>query len=200
MKRGYAGLYIDNVNLIRRVSLSNNKEVVPRSRRSKRRISNAVWRRTVARFTRQIRRAMPRTKIAHNVIWFAPGAKGKWGRMQTRSANVITLERGVNDAGLTGGTFTFGLRTFLRYSDWVHRRKADVMFLETVSDARTGATTASPGYFMVNNGRDTYGTLDAERSQQLVAGLRGQPRRAEGQALHVEGPAAARLRSAAWCS
>ena len=60
VKRGYAGLYLDNVNLIRRVALSNNKEVVPRSRRSKRRISNAVWRRTVARFTRQIRRALPR--------------------------------------------------------------------------------------------------------------------------------------------
>jgi len=158
MKRGYAGLYIDNVNLIRRVALSNNKEVVPRSRRSKRRISNAVWRRTVARFTRQIRRSMKRTKIAHNVIWFAPGAKGKWGRMQTRSANVITLERGVNDAGLTGGTFTFGLRTFLRYSDWVHRRKADVMFLETarINDKRDYGLA---GYFMINNGRDSYGTL-----------------------------------------
>jgi hypothetical protein len=158
MKKGYRGLYLDNVNLIRRVALSNNKEVVPRSLRSKRRISNALWRRTIARFTRQIRRAMPRARIAHNVIWFAPGAKGKWGRMQTRSANVITLERGVNDAGLTGGTFTFGLRTFLRYSDWVHRRKASVMFLETVATpGRRDYGLA--GYFMVNNGRDTYGTV-----------------------------------------
>ena len=106
------------------------------------------------------------------MIWFAPGAKGKWGRMQTRSANVITLERGVNDAGLTGGTFTFGLRTFLRYSDWIHRRKADVMFLETVrTPARRDYGLA--GYFMVNNGRDTYGTLVESDPKQLVARIRG---------------------------
>ena len=158
MKKRYKGLYLDNVNLIRRVALSNGKEVVPHRRGRKKKISNAVWRRTIARFTRQIRRAMPRTKIAHNVIWFAPGAKGKWGRMQTRSANVITLERGVNDAGLTAGTFTFGLRTFLRYSSWAHRLKKSVMFLETAATpGRRDYGLA--GYFMVNNGRDTYGTV-----------------------------------------
>ena len=80
VRRGYKGLYLDNVNLIRRVSYGTGQEVVPRSPRSRRRISGVAWRRAIARFTRQIRRSLRRTEIAHNVIWFAPGAKGKWGR------------------------------------------------------------------------------------------------------------------------
>ncbi len=39
----------------------------------------------------------------HNVIWFAPGSKDRLTRIQMRSANVIALERGINDPGLTGG-------------------------------------------------------------------------------------------------
>jgi hypothetical protein len=154
VRRGYKGLYLDNVNLIRRVSLGTGQEVVPRSLYSRRRISAVAWRRAIARFTRQIRRSLRRrTEIAHNVIWFAPGAKGKWGRMQTRSANVINLERGVNDAGLTPGNGPFGLSTFFRYADWVHRRKASVLFYENANTlARRNYGLA--GYFMVSKGRD----------------------------------------------
>ena len=153
VRRGYKGLYLDNVNLMRRVSYGNGQEVVPRTPRTGRRISGVAWRRAIARFTRQIRRSLRRTEIAHNVIWFAPGAKGKWGRMQTRSANVITLERGVNDAGLTAGNGPFGLSTFMCYADWVHRRRAAVMLFEHANtEARRNYGLA--GYFMVNAGRD----------------------------------------------
>jgi hypothetical protein len=153
VRRGYKGLYLDNVNLIRRTALGTGQEVMPSSPRSRRRITGAAWRRAIARFTRQIRRSLRRTEIAHNVIWFAPGAKGKWGRMQTRSANVITLERGVNDAGLTGGRGPFGLSTFLRFADWVHRNRRGVLFWEHANtQARRNYGLA--GYFMINNGRD----------------------------------------------
>ena len=153
VRRGYKGLYLDNVNLIRRVSYGNGQEVAPRSPRSRRRISGAAWRRAIAKFTRQIRRSLRRTEIAHNVIWFAPGAKGKWGRMQTRSANFITLERGVNDPGLTGGGGKFSLRNFLRFSDWVHRRKASVLMYEN-ANTQPRRHYGLAGYFMVNSGRD----------------------------------------------
>jgi Hypothetical glycosyl hydrolase family 15 len=153
VRRGYKGVYLDNVNLIRRVSYGTGQETVPYSPRRRRRISGVAWRRAIAKFTRQIRRSLRRTEIAHNVIWFAPGAKGKWGRMQTRSANVITLERGVNDAGLTGGKGKFSLRNFLRFSDWVHRRRAGVLHWES-ANTQSRRNYGLAGYFMVNNGRD----------------------------------------------
>ena len=112
--------------------------------RSRRRISGAAWRRAIAKFTRQIRRSLRRTEIAHNVIWFAPGAKGKWGRMQTRSANVITLERGVNDAGLTGGDGQFSLRNFLRFSRLGPPPQGQRPVATRTPTPSRGATTAWP--------------------------------------------------------
>lgn len=153
--RGYVGLYIDNVNMIRRVSLANSKEVTPYRAGSRRPITRRAWRRHVARFTRQIRRAIPNTEIVHNVIWFARGARDRWSRMQVDAADVLGLERGVNDAGLTGDDGRWGLPTFLRHVDWLHSRGRAVFFDEDgVNEASREYGLA--GFLLINEGRDFF--------------------------------------------
>jgi Hypothetical glycosyl hydrolase family 15 len=153
--RGYVGLYLDNVNMIRRVSLANSQEVTPYRARSRKRITRRAWRRHVARFTRQIRRSIPNIEIVHNVIWFAPRARDRWARMQVRSADIIGLERGVNDPGLTGDNGRWGLPTFLGYVDWLHSRGRKVFFDEdgVNEDSREYGVA---GYLLINDGRDFF--------------------------------------------
>jgi len=153
MRRGYKGLYIDDVNMIRRVALGSGQEVTPISPRTGRPISRRAWRRSVARFTRQIRRALPRAELVHNMIWFAPRPRDRYSRMQVRSANVVGLERGVNDDGLGGYGGPFALTKFLRYVDWLHRRGKRVLFDENAGNEQQREYGLA-GYLLTNAGRD----------------------------------------------
>lgn len=157
VRRGYKTIYIDDVNMIRRVSDGNGKELTPYSPFKRRNISRHAWRVYIARFTRQIRRALPRTKLVHNVIWFSPGSKDRLTRIQMRSANIIALERGINDPGLTGGRGPFSLRNYFNYASFIHRLKRPVLYDESApSDAERDYGLA--GYFLINNGRDLFGS------------------------------------------
>ena len=73
--------------------------------------------------------------------------------MQMRAASVVALERGVNDAGLTGGKGFFGVRNFLNYVSFIHKLKRPVIFIEEAAnpDARNYGLA---GYLLINNGRD----------------------------------------------
>ena len=153
MRRGYKGLYIDDVNMIRRVGDGTGREVTPFSPRTGKSISRRKWRRAVARFTRQIRRALPRAELVHNLIWFSPRPRDRVSRMQIRSADIIGLERGVNDAGLTPGGGPFGLNTYLRYVDWLHAQGRPVLFDEN-APSLPQQDYGLAGYFLINDGRD----------------------------------------------
>jgi hypothetical protein len=157
VKRGYRTIYIDDVNMIRRVSDGNGTELTPYSPRLRRTISRRAWRVYVARFTRQIRRALPHTKLIHNVIWFAPHNKDRLTRLQMRSANVIALERGINDPGLGGGGGFFGLRNYLSYASFIHRLRRPVLYDENAPSAEQ-RDYGLAGYFLINNGRDLFGS------------------------------------------
>ena len=177
-RRGYLGLYLDDVNMIRRVSLGDGVEVIPVSPRTGRRVGQRAWRQAVARFTRQIRRAVPGMEIVHNVIWFAPRSRDRLTRVQMRSADVIGLERGVNDAGLTGDGGQFGLTSFLDYVDWIHRRGRPVVFDEyapSLEEQEYGLA----GYMLINNGRDLLASEPATNPGATWRGYRvrlGAPR------------------------
>jgi hypothetical protein len=107
----------------------------------------------VARYTRQIRRSIRGPEIVHNVIWYARKPRDRWSRMQLRASNVIGVERGVNDAGLTGDDGRFALTTFLAYVDWIHRQRRGVLFDEEVMNA-TSREYGLAGYLLVNAGGD----------------------------------------------
>ncbi len=179
VRRGYKTIYIDDVNMIRRVSDGNGKELTPYSPRLRKRVSRRAWRVYVARFTRQIRRSLPRrVKIVHNVIWFAPHSKDRLTRIQMRSANVIALERGINDPGLTGGRGYFGLRNYLNYASFIHRLKRPVLYDENApSDEQRDYGLA--GYFLINTGRDYFGSSPSGNPDSFFSGYRvklGKPR------------------------
>ena len=178
-RKGYPGIYVDDVNMIRRVSLGSGREVTPVSPRGDRRVSGGAWRRAVARFTVQIRRAVPRMEIVHNVIWFSPRPRDAVSRKQIASADVIALERGVNDAGLTRGGGQFGLLTFLRYVDYLHRSGRRVLLDDNALgiDERIYGLA---GYYLVSRGGDLFSSPSQSDPTSFWRGYRARLGAARG--------------------
>lgn len=123
---GYRGLFVDDVNMELRVGDGSGIAVAPVDPRSGAAMSLSTWRRYVAEFTEAIRSALPGKEIVHNAIWFS-GFSDPYVQRELRSADVIELERGVNDSGITGGGGRFGYETFLSRIDWIHSQGKSVV-------------------------------------------------------------------------
>lgn len=121
----YRGLFIDDVNMVRKVSDGAGTPVVPRDDRTRRPMSERRWRAYVAKFAADIRRAFRGREIVHNALWFAP--RDRFVHRQTRSADYVEYERGFNDGGLQRGNAPFGIDRFMRQIDWVHGRGRGVV-------------------------------------------------------------------------
>ena len=166
----YAGLWIDDVNLELRVSDGSGQTVRPVVRG--RAMSDAAWRAAVAGFTTQIRRALPGEEIVHNSIWFAGGARRQADagvRRQIRSADVINLERGVNDDGLTGDGGVWSVHALLRFVDDVHALGRSVIF-EGVDPSAEGREYNLAAELLTANGRDAVGVTDLAPGSALAKG------------------------------
>ena len=178
---GYAGLYVDDVNMLLQVSDGRGRPVAPIDPRTDRPMRLEDWRRYMAVFMEQIRAALPDAEIVHNVIWFA-GDDDPLVARQLRAADYTALERGVNDPGITGGGGQFGFRTFL---DYVDRRHADGGAV--VHDARPVTPRERvyglAAYLLTSNGRDGIGSdaggtpADWWRGYDLDLGEANGPRR-----------------------
>lgn len=180
VRRGYKSVFIDEVNMIRRVGTGGGKEIAPYSPYLRKRLSVRRWRVAVASFTRQIRRSLPRrVRIVHNVIWFAPGQKDRLTKLQMKSASVVSLERGVNDAGLTGGSGFFGVRNFLNYVSFIHRLRRPVTFIEDAPNPQSRSYGLA-GYLLVNNGRDFLSSDPSGEPDKFWPGYRTALGRAKG--------------------
>jgi hypothetical protein len=68
----------------------------------------------------------------------------------------VNLERGVNDAGLTGETGQWSLRAFLAYIDAVHAAGRTVV-LDAFDDTAVGRKYNLAAYFLVSGGDDGVG-------------------------------------------
>jgi hypothetical protein len=159
LARGYTGLWIDDVNLEVRVSDGRGRTVLPV--RHGRRMTPAGWRDAVATFVTVIRRALPRAEIVHNAIWFAGGARRQDDpavRREIQAADVINLERGVNDAGLTGAG-EWSVDALLRYVDAVHALGRSVVF-EGVDPSDEGREYNLAAELLATDGRDAVGISD----------------------------------------
>ena len=163
MAKGYRGLFVDDVNMEWRVGNGNGAFVAPRDPRTGATMTEADWRRYMAEFTEQIRQALPGKEIVHNAIWFAgcgSTAESCWSdpyiRRELLAADLIELERGVNDAGITGDGGRYGYETFMARVDWLHSHGKGVIF-----DARAGTDAAREyglaSYFLTSNGQDLLG-------------------------------------------
>jgi hypothetical protein len=161
LAHGYKGLWIDDVNLEMRISDGDGDFVAPIDPRTRREMTESDWRRYVAGFAREVRRALPGVEIVHNAIWFAAPdrAADPDVRRQIRAADYVNLERGVNDGGITGGDGPFSLRALLDYVDDVHALGSAVVFEGHDSSAQ-GREYSLATYLLVNEDRDAVGLND----------------------------------------
>jgi len=169
LAKGYRGLYVDDVNLtVSRVSDGKAQAVAPVDPRMRRPMTETDWRRNVSEFLAQIREAFPHTEIVHNLIWYVDRNDPAVERA-LESADVIGLERGVNDAGIHGGTGTYGFDTFMSYVDWVHAHGKSVFFdaKATTDPAREYGLAA---YFLLTSGSDSLANDERGRPDDWWAG------------------------------
>jgi hypothetical protein len=156
LRRGYRGVFIDDVNMDLRVGNGQEQSVAPIDPATHRPMTRSAWRGYMARFMEEIRGALPGTEIVHNAIWYADSPTGIADpsiRREIAAADFINLERGVNDSGLTGGNDTFSLQRMLRYIDAVHALGKGVI-LDGSATALPGIEYALAAYFLISSGRD----------------------------------------------
>lgn len=151
-RRGYIGVYIDDVNLELQVSNASGKETVPIDPRTGLAMSLQAWRGYVASFLEQIRAAFPKAQITHNSLWWLPHDDPAVIR-QLAATDWVELERGFNDAGIAPGGGAFGYETFLAHIDWLHQLGKRVIlqpYLASAADARYELAN----YFLIRRGAD----------------------------------------------
>lgn len=168
MAAGYRGLFVDDVNMELRVGDGSGREVAPRDPRTGATMSLATWRRYVAEFTESIRSAIPDKEIVHNAIWYS-GYSDPSVQRELRAADVIELERGVNDSGITGGGGRYGYETFLNRVDWIHAQGKGVI-LDGRPDNATEREYSLATYFLTSNGRDGIGDARGGRPDSFWRG------------------------------
>ena len=152
LRRGYRGIFVDDVNMLLRVADGHGRRVAPIDRRTGSAMSLADWRRYVARFTAEISAAFPRAELVHNALWFA-GDRDPAVRRQLAAADLVNIEHGVNDPGLHGGRGRYGFETLLAYVDRRQRQGAAVV-LGGAAPSPAGRQYALASYMLVNSGSD----------------------------------------------
>ena len=73
-----------------------------------------AWEGYFATYMERLRSAFPTKELCHNSLWFAGGAQSYNNPRVIReiqASDVINMERGYSDSGITGGTGT-GLHLF----------------------------------------------------------------------------------------
>lgn len=150
----YRGVFVDDVNMEFRVSDGHGNERAPMNPRTGRAMTHAEWKNYMAAFMEEIRASFPGKEIVHNSLWFA-GHDDPAVARQLRAADVINMERGVVDGGLTGGGGQFGLDTFLGHVEWLHANGKAVTY-DAYASNRDEAEYNMAAYFLTNGERDTY--------------------------------------------
>ena len=128
--KGYAGFYLDDVNMSWRIS-DGSQRVQPIDPRTGKTMTIEAWRRYMADFVEQIEREAP-GMIIHNPLWTAdsPHFDDPEVARQLAAADWVQIEHGFNDEGLRGGTGRYAARNLFAYVDWVHSLGTKVMWLE----------------------------------------------------------------------
>ncbi len=153
LRRGYKGVWIDDVNLAFRVGNGGGTQIAPHDPRTGTTMTVTAWMKYVADFTKDIRASLPNTEIVHNSIWFAGESQRDYNPSvieEIQSADYIDCERGVSDGGLTGGTGIWSLNALLAFVDHVHTLGKKTIFDEYKRNGEYGLA----GYFLISTGGD----------------------------------------------
>lgn len=159
---GYRGLYIDDVNYLWRFAGQFGADIEPINPRTGEPLTLAQWQNDMTEFVEQVRAAFPQIEIWHNSIWYvdSPDFDNPLVDRQIRSADVIQLERGMNDPGLKQGSSKFGMQTFMRFIDRVHANGTAVGLLDEHATNSRGHWFNIAGALLINNGNDLVTTED----------------------------------------
>lgn len=162
LARGYAGLFIDDVNLPWRITDGTGETTVPMDPRTGEEMTLESWQGYVADAVEQVRSTYPEAAIMHNSIWYAdsPTFSNTNVERQTAAANWIMLERGATDGGLTGGRGKFSLFNFMKMIDRAHELGTNVLLLDETAQTEQEQTFNLAVYFLVGNGSDLVSTED----------------------------------------
>ena len=159
---GYRGIWIDDVNMEFRVGDGAGNFVTPYDRNTGSLMTWDNWRRYMAEFTEQIRLELPGVELLHNSIWYAgPSAvrdSDPYIRRQISSGDIINIEHGVNDPGLTGGTGIWSLSALHAFIDRVHGLGKPVV-IDDFAKTTTEKEYALANYFLVNDHADCVGNM-----------------------------------------
>jgi hypothetical protein len=166
VERGYAGLWIDDVNMTWRLNDGKTNKARAIDPRTGKIMTLRDWRRYFADFMTEIRTALPQAEIAHNAIWYAGPADDPTIARQIEAADYINLERGATDKGLRGGAGRWGLQTFFTFVDAIHRQRRAVILMDY------GATSTEREYglaawLLISRGRDL---MSSNRPEWTVPG------------------------------
>ena len=102
-------MFVDDVNMEFRVSDGHEQQIAPIDKATLRPMTYDAWRSYMAQFMEEIRAGLPAAEIVHNALWLADSptrTADPYVRREIQAADYINLERGVNDAGLTGRSGT----------------------------------------------------------------------------------------------
>ena len=187
--KGYKGLHVDDVDMDINAGNGAGQKVAPIDPRTGQPMTDSQWKGYFAEFMEQLRVALPGVEIAHNAIWFAGGGNhdgtDPFIQRQIRAADIINLERGFNDGGMTGGTGTWSVFAFMRYIDNVHSYGSHVVVRATpptrpppsttwpaTSSSTTATTTSAPRLGLPGSGgRPTTPTSATRRRRYLWNGV-----------------------------
>lgn len=164
---GYEGVFVDDVNLddpsqigISRVSCgqasgsgNNNLPIDPRTGLV---MTSDSWNRYFAEFMEQLRNAIPAKQIAHNSIWYITPFDNPYLLREIQAANIIQMEQGFIDGGLTSGTGKYSWSRKMDFVNLVHSNGRIVVDRDedVTNDAQQEYGVAN--YFLLNNGNDFY--------------------------------------------
>ncbi len=156
----WKGLFVDDVNLEFRIAKADGTSISPKDPNTGLTMAIEAWRGYMATFMEEIRAAFhPRGyEIVHNAIWYAVPANSnaKLAR-QLAASDVIMIEGGFNDAGITGGTWIFSLQAMLDYIDQIHSLGKGCIYHQ-LGTSSTDQEFALACYFLQSNETDYLGS------------------------------------------
>lgn len=168
---GYAGLWIDDVNLVFDVGNSSGAHEAPVDPRTGKPMTEQAWEEYVVTFVEEIRAALPSVEILHNSVWYAGGAQ-RWNnplvKREIAAANYINLERGVNDPNIKGGSGEWSLSAMMSFVNSVHAAGKGVVL--DGSDDSPGPGI-QPGCLLPHLRRRRRGRQRRNDSGKLVVGI-----------------------------
>jgi hypothetical protein len=169
LSAGYRGLFVDDVNMAQRVSDGYGQYTMPIDPRTGAAMNETAWQHYMADFMVQVRAAIPDAEIVHNAIWTVGDASTDLKR-QLGAADLIEVERGFNDAGITGGSGKFGWQTLAAFIDRRHAAGQNVI-LDGNADPAAGRLYGLANYLLLNSGSDAIANDSASRPDAFWSGF-----------------------------